>query len=51
MFRDRNALLKFTLEDGMSVIVRGHISVYEKRGRYQLYVEELQGYRCAISSF
>jgi len=42
MFRDRNALLKFTLEDGMSVIVRGHISVYEKRGRYQLYVEELQ---------
>ena len=42
MFRDRNALLKFTLEDGMSVIVRGHISVYEKRGKYQLYVEELQ---------
>ncbi|MCW3138994.1 MAG: exodeoxyribonuclease VII large subunit [Methanophagales archaeon] len=42
MFRNRNALLKFTLEDGMSVIVRGHISVYEKRGRYQLYVEELQ---------
>ena len=42
MFRDRNALLKFTLEDGMSVIVRGHISVYEKRGEYQLYVEELQ---------
>jgi len=42
MFRNRNALLKFRLEDGMSVIVRGHISVYEKRGRYQLYVEELQ---------
>ncbi len=42
MFRDRNALLKFVLEDGMSVIVRGHISVYEKRGRYQLYVEEIQ---------
>lgn len=42
MFRDRNALLKFALEDGMSVIVRGHISVYERRGRYQLYVEEIQ---------
>ncbi len=42
MFRDRNALLKFKLEDGMSVIVRGHISVYEKRGKYQLYVEEIQ---------
>lgn len=42
MFRERNLDLKFTLEDGMSVIVRGHISVYEKRGRYQLYVEEIQ---------
>jgi len=42
MFRERNHELKFTLEDGMSVIVRGHISVYEKRGRYQLYVEEVQ---------
>jgi len=42
MFRDRNALLKFVLEDGMSAIVRGRISVYEKRGSYQLYVEEIQ---------
>ena len=42
MFRERNHELKFTLEDGLSVIVRGHISVYEKRGRYQLYVEEVQ---------
>jgi len=42
MFRDRNALLKFVLEDGMSVIIRGRISVYEKRGSYQLYVEEIQ---------
>jgi len=42
MFKERNHELKFTLEDGLSVIVRGHISVYEKRGRYQLYVEEIQ---------
>jgi exodeoxyribonuclease VII large subunit len=42
MFRERNHELKFILEDGLSVIVRGHISVYEKRGRYQLYVEEIQ---------
>ena len=42
MFRERNLDLKFIPEDGMSVIVRGHISVYEKRGRYQLYVEEIQ---------
>ncbi len=42
MFRERNLDLRFIPEDGMSVIVRGHISVYEKRGRYQLYVEEMQ---------
>ncbi len=42
MFREKNLGLKFIPEDGMSVIVRGHISVYEKQGRYQLYVDEIQ---------
>jgi exodeoxyribonuclease VII large subunit len=42
MFREHSRGLKFVPEDGMSVIVRGSISVYEKRGRYQLYVEEIQ---------
>jgi len=42
MFREKNRKLKFVPEDGMSVIVRGHISVYEKQGKYQLYVEEIQ---------
>jgi exodeoxyribonuclease VII large subunit len=42
MFREKNLGLKFTPEDGMSVILRGHISVYERRGSYQLYVDELQ---------
>ena len=42
MFREKNLGLKFIPEDGMSVIVRGRISVYEKQGRYQLYVEEIQ---------
>ncbi len=42
MFRDRSALLKFALEDGMSVIVRGRINVYEKKGSYQLYASEIQ---------
>lgn len=42
MFRGKNRELKFTPEDGMSVILRGHISVYEQRGYYQLYVDELQ---------
>jgi len=34
--------MKFALEDGMSVIVRGRISVYEKKGSYQLYASEIQ---------
>ncbi len=42
MFRDKCAQLKFNLEDGMSVIVRGRISVYEKKGTYQLYAKEIQ---------
>ena len=42
MFREKCRGLKFVPEDGMSVIVRGRISVYEKRGSYQLYVEEIQ---------
>ena len=42
MFKDTSRDLKFGLEDGMSVIVRGHVGVYEKRGKYQLYVEEIQ---------
>ncbi len=42
MFREQSRGLLFVPEDGMSVIVRGHLSVYEKRGKYQLYVDELQ---------
>ncbi|HDS45460.1 MAG TPA: exodeoxyribonuclease VII large subunit [Methanomicrobia archaeon] len=42
MFKDNSRGLKFGLEDGMSVIARGRISVYEKRGKYQLSVTELQ---------
>lgn len=34
--------LKFTPEDGMRVICRGRVSVYEKDGLYQLYVEDMQ---------
>mgnify|MGYP001206373944 CR=1 FL=1 len=42
MFREKSLKLKFIPEDGMSVVVRGHISVYERQGKYQLYVEEIQ---------
>ena len=34
--------LKFRPEDGLKLIVRGSISVYEPRGEYQIYVEHIE---------
>lgn len=42
MFRNRFASLQCKLEDGMKVIVHGSITVYEKRGDYQILVEKVQ---------
>lgn len=39
MFRGHNSRLKFKPTDGMEVIVRGRITVYEPRGNYQLMCE------------
>lgn len=41
MFRFNAAFLKFDLYDGLQVIVRGKVSIYEKDGQYQLYAEEI----------
>ena len=41
MFRTHNSYLKFIPENGMKVIVRGYISVFERDGQYQLYAEEM----------
>jgi len=41
-FRNNNAHLKFRPEDGLEVLVRGRISVYEPRGDYQLIVEFME---------
>lgn len=36
MFRGQGRFLKFRLEDGLHVILRGNITVYEARGEYQI---------------
>jgi exodeoxyribonuclease VII large subunit len=42
MFRSANQLLAFRPEDGMQVIVRGRVGLYEVRGNLQLYVEAME---------
>ncbi len=42
MFRGFNSRLKFKIEDGLEVIVRGRISVYEPRGSYQIVCETME---------
>ncbi|QGT98965.1 Exodeoxyribonuclease VII large subunit [Candidatus Syntrophocurvum alkaliphilum] len=44
MFKSRVRNLKFEPENGMEVLIRGYVSVYNKQGRYQIYVEEMQPY-------
>ncbi len=41
MFSYNASKLKFKLEDGMKVLVKGKVSVFETTGNYQIYVEEL----------
>ena len=41
-FKQQQRGMKFRPEDGMQVMVRGSISVYEARGEYQIYVESLE---------
>lgn len=41
-FRGNARTLRFELEDGLKVLARGKLSIYERRGEYQLYVELLE---------
>src|SRR5580698_407035 len=41
-FRQSLRYLKFKPQDGMAVLARGHIDVYETRGEYQLLVEAIE---------
>lgn len=42
MFASSARRLKFRPKDGMKVLIRGRISVYEPSGQYQLYAEDMQ---------
>ncbi|MBP3362028.1 MAG: exodeoxyribonuclease VII large subunit [Clostridia bacterium] len=42
MFRGENKSLTFEPKDGMKVLARGRVGVYEASGAYQLYIEEMQ---------
>ena len=41
MFASNTKSVKFEPEDGMKVLVKGRISVFETTGNYQIYVEEM----------
>ncbi|WP_077625042.1 exodeoxyribonuclease VII large subunit [Sediminibacillus massiliensis] len=42
MFAGNNRFLKFRPENGMNVLVKGELGVYEPQGQYQLYINDMQ---------
>lgn len=42
MFSFNASRLRFKPQNGMKVIVRGKVSIYEPSGQYQLYIEDMQ---------
>lgn len=41
MFRSFTSKIKFKVEDGVKVVLRGRVSLYEKDGQYQFYAEDM----------
>ena len=42
MFRNRNQGVKFKLESGQQILIRGRVGLYENRGDYQLIAEHIE---------
>ena len=42
MFRQRNLMARFTPKDGMHVLTRGRVSLYEPRGEYQFIADHME---------
>lgn len=42
LFRSTAVRLKFTLQEGMCIIVRGRLTVYEARGEYQIVLDSVE---------
>lgn len=41
MFKSSALKVKFDVEDGLAVVIKGRVSLYEKDGQYQFYAEEM----------
>jgi exodeoxyribonuclease VII large subunit len=42
MWRSDAARLKFRLEDGLSILCRGRVSIYERDGKFQFYAQTIE---------
>ena len=42
MFKGNAVFLKFALEEGMEVVVKGRASIYPATGSFQLYCDEIE---------
>ena len=42
MFSSFARNVRFNLEDGMKVLIRGRVDIYESTGQYQVYVEDIK---------
>ncbi|MDW7674790.1 MAG: exodeoxyribonuclease VII large subunit, partial [Bacillota bacterium] len=53
MFKSYSSSVPFNIENGLSVLARGNISLFLRDGQYQLYVEELhpEGYGATSLAF